>query len=228
MANYIKWTVLAVLLVAVIAGAAVLYDKLSGEYGGNNLMLNPETEAPAGTESDEVPTETEVETDLETEWESGAETEAEAKTETETEAEEKHYSLAPDFTVFDREGNAVRLSDYIGKPVVLNFWATWCYYCKQEMPDFDRAYADYPDVQFLMVNATDGVSETVESATAYVDGQGFSFHIFFDTNSEAQTAYRVSAYPITYFINAKGELVAYGNGMLNYDILVKGIQRITK
>lgn len=67
---------------------------------------------------------------------------------------------APDFTAVDGEGNEVRLSDYQGKPVVLNFWATWCGYCKEEMPDFQTAFEKYPDVQFLMVNATDGVQET--------------------------------------------------------------------
>ena len=78
-------------------------------------------------------------------------------------AQESKFA-APDFTVYDGDGNEVHLSDYKGKPVVLNFWATWCYYCKEEMPDFDRAYEKYPDVQFLMVNATDGIQETMASA----------------------------------------------------------------
>ena len=55
---------------------------------------------------------------------------------------------APDFTVLDYDGNEVKLSDYKGKPVVLNFWATWCFYCKEEMPDFNLAYEKYPDVEF--------------------------------------------------------------------------------
>ena len=50
---------------------------------------------------------------------------------------ENNEFAAPDLTVFDEDGNQVKLSDYKGKPVVINFWATWCFYCKEEMPDFN-------------------------------------------------------------------------------------------
>ena len=82
-------------------------------------------------------------------------------------ADEKQ--LAPDFTVYDKDGNPVQLSDFRGKPVVLNFWASWCGPCKSEMPDFDKKAAEMAgDVTFLMVNLTDGYQETVESASAFV------------------------------------------------------------
>ena len=134
---------------------------------------------------------------------------------------------APNFTVLDENGNSVRLSDYRGKPVVLNFWATWCYYCKVEMPDFDRAAQKYPNVQFLMVNATDGVNETVESATAYVTAEGYSFDIFFDTSFEAINAYGISGFPTTVFIDENGDLVDYKRGMISYEVLEQGIGMIT-
>ena len=77
---------------------------------------------------------------------------------------------APDFTVLDASGNEVHLSDFVGKPVVLNFWASWCPPCKSEMPDFEAVYqACGNDVQFLMVNLTDGNQETLTSAKAYID-----------------------------------------------------------
>ena len=61
--------------------------------------------------------------------------------------------VAPDFTVTDADGNAVKLSDFRGKGVVLNFWASWCGPCKSEMPHFQTAYEQYGDeVHFLMVN----------------------------------------------------------------------------
>ena len=70
-------------------------------------------------------------------------------------------NLAPDFTVYDSQGTAVRLSDYRGTPVVLNFWASWCGPCQREMPDFDAVYQQLgEEVQFLMVNVTDGSRET--------------------------------------------------------------------
>ncbi|MBQ8311568.1 MAG: TlpA family protein disulfide reductase [Clostridia bacterium] len=135
---------------------------------------------------------------------------------------------APDFTVLDGNGNEVQLSDFLGQPVVLNFWATWCYYCKVEMPDFDRAYAEYPEVQFLMVNATDGVEETVESAKKYVADEGYAFDIFFDTAFDAINAYGISGFPTTFFIDANGDVVTYRKGMINYETLVSGIGMITE
>ena len=135
-------------------------------------------------------------------------------------------NLAPDFTVMDENGNMVKLSNFRGKPVVLNFWASWCYYCEMEMPDFNAAYKKYPDVQFLMVNATDGVSETVEKAKKFKANNGYDFDIFFDINYEADAAYNVNAYPITYFISAEGELIASTRGMIRAAVLEQGISLI--
>ncbi len=134
---------------------------------------------------------------------------------------------APDFTVSTPDGKDVKLSDYLGKPVVLNFWATWCYYCKEEMPDFNQAYQKYPDVQFLMVNATDGQRETEQIAKDYVAEQGFTFPVFFDKTQQAVSAYYISGLPATFFIDRNGNLVTYANGMLDAASLEKGIQLIT-
>lgn len=135
---------------------------------------------------------------------------------------------ARDFTVTDWEGNAVNLSNFLGKPIVLNFWATWCYYCKEEMPDFNKACKEYPDVQFLMINATDGVQETLEKAKKYIEDEGFEFGVYFDTELDAVNTYGVTGFPCTYFIDSEGSLVTRGNGMLDYDTLVKGIGMITE
>ena len=152
-------------------------------------------------------------------------TTASAESESTASAESHDYS-APDFTVFDYNGNEVKLSDYKGKPVVLNFWATWCYYCKQEMPDFNKAYENYPDVQFLMVNATDGVQETMSMAKEYYEQQGFGFDVFFDTNLEAVTNYNVTGFPTTYFIDAHGNLIAQAQGAIDRETLQTGIDMI--
>ena len=130
---------------------------------------------------------------------------------------------APDFTVLDWNGNNVKLSDYAGKPIVLNFWATWCTYCKQEMPEFDKAAKNLPDVQFIMLNTND----TMSTAKKYVESQGFEFDVLFDTTNIASHIYGVSAFPTTFFISADGSEIYYISGMLSYDTLLHGISLIT-
>lgn len=144
------------------------------------------------------------------------------------ESESVNPYAARDFTVTDWEGNKVNLSDFFGKPIVMNFWATWCYYCVEEMPDFNRAFGEYPDVQFLMINATDGIEETVKKAKEYVEHEGFDFNVYFDTELDAVSTYGVTGFPCTYFIDSEGNLVTRGNGMLDYDTIVRGIDMITE
>lgn len=131
-----------------------------------------------------------------------------------------------DFTVWDENGNTVHLSDFIGKPIVINFWATWCGYCKQEMPDFQKASEEYPDVVFLMVNATDGETETVEKASAYIKENKYTFTVVYDKFYDAINAYSVRAFPTTYLIDREGYIVAASSGMLDYESLKKGIEMI--
>lgn len=134
---------------------------------------------------------------------------------------------APDFTVYDVDGNEVKLSDYFGKPIVLNFWASWCGPCKMEMPDFDEKYREMgEDVQFLMINMTDGMSETVEGASSFIAEQGYAFPVFYDTGSHAAYAYGVQALPTTYFIDTEGYAVAQATGAISGDTLQRGIDLI--
>ena len=134
---------------------------------------------------------------------------------------------APDFVVYDLAGNAVRLSDYIGKPIVLNFWASWCGPCKMEMPDFDEVYRQYGDeVQFLMVNLTDGSYETVATAAAFVAQNGYAFPVLFDTSGQAANTYQIYSIPTTYFIDAGGHLIARAEGAIDAASLQYGISLI--
>lgn len=131
---------------------------------------------------------------------------------------------APDFQVEDADGEIVSLSAMEGQPVVLNFWASWCPPCKNEMPDFQKAYETYgEDIRFMMVNLTDGSRETKDTAKAYIEEQGYTFPVYYDVDQEAAYAYYVSSVPATYFIDEDGNIVAAGRGMLDEEALEKGI-----
>ncbi len=136
-------------------------------------------------------------------------------------------SYAPDFTMYDREGNAHSFSEFLGKPVILNFWASWCGPCKSEMPDLEEAYQEYgQQIQFLLVDLADGVQETVEKAAGYIDEQGYTFPVYFDSGMEGASSYGVTGIPVTYFIDAQGVFVAYYQGAMPAEILQQGINML--
>lgn len=114
-------------------------------------------------------------------------------------------TTAPDFTVLDMDGNEVNLSDYFGKPIIINFWATWCGPCKSELPAFDNMYAKYgDDVEFIMLNLTDGSRDTVDKVKQFVSDNSYSFPVYFDTTLEASNTYGAYSIPNTYLIDDEG------------------------
>ena len=135
----------------------------------------------------------------------------------------------PDFTVMDASGKEVKLSDFRGKPTVVNFWASWCGPCKSEMPDFDAVYQEMGDeIHFLMVNMTDGAQETLAGAQAFIADSGYTFPVYYDTQYSAAMAYGVSSLPTTYFFDAEGYGVAYAIGAIGKEDLLRGIGMITE
>ena len=135
--------------------------------------------------------------------------------------------VAPDFTVTDAEGNAVKLSDFRGKGVVLNFWASWCGPCKSEMPHFQTAYEQYgEDVHFLMVNMSSAFGDSPEDANAILTENGYTFPVYYDTLTECAYGYGVTGIPMTFFIDKDGNLVSGKSGMISQADLERRIQTI--
>lgn len=120
--------------------------------------------------------------------------------------DENEKLKAPDFTVYDENMNPVKLSDYAGTPVVLNFWATWCGYCKDEMPYFQEASENFSEdkVEILMINMTDGRNETKESAMQYMKNNNYTMKLLLDIDQEVARGFRVSGIPRTIFIDKDG------------------------
>ena len=196
-----KWhtLVLALAIVALIAAAGYLYTTLKDVAAPDRLMTAPAAD-PTASAAD--------------------------PSESAAAAEEATQSdmTAPGFTVYDPDGNAVTLESLRGKPVIINFWATWCGYCVMEMPDFQEAYEEFGDrIHFMMVNVTDGYQETEAAAKAFIAEKGFTFPVYYDLDLSAAGAYGISSMPQTFFIDAEGMAVAYAQGALDAASLRQGI-----
>ena len=134
---------------------------------------------------------------------------------------------APDLSFTDMNGQTVKLSDFKGKPIVLNFWASWCGPCKSEMPLFQEKYEELGDkVQFLVVALVDGTTETVDTAKAYIAKQGYTFPVYFDEKNQANEIYGVNAIPTSFFIATDGAVLGHGTGALTKQGFEEGIRRI--
>ena len=204
-----KRTLLILLLVFVLllGGAYVLYDRLGQDVRAEQMLVHSADKSA----SDDAPTETDT-----------------AASNGSASGQPTEVIPAPDFTVYDSDGNEVRLSRFFGKPIVLNFWASWCGPCRSEMPEFNEKYAELGDeVHFVMVNMTTG-RETVETASAFIRESGYEFPVLFDTGSEAAAVYGAYSLPTSFFINADGHVIARAVGAIDGATLQKGIDMIMK
>lgn len=136
---------------------------------------------------------------------------------------------AVEFQVYDSNGKAVKFSEYKGKPVVINFWASWAEPSQRELPLFEKTYKEYGgEIQFMMIDFSGANGETQEAGEAFIKENGYTFPVFFDNDKNAGTAYKVMSIPLTYFIDENGTIVKEVKGIMDETMMQDGIEAITK
>ena len=217
---------LIVLAVLVIAGGVWFFTRDEVDKADNDAAL-----VDGSDETDKTPQESEEgivekndveENDGDSQPEEITDTEESAEGSKQPRAEIEVGKAAPDFNLKSLSGENVSLSDYEGKIVLLNFWATWCGFCVKEMPDLDKFDKEHEEVVVLAVD----VMEEEGKVREYIEEGGYDFDVALDLDGQISRDYLVSAYPTSYFIETDGTLIGRVAGLLEYDQMLEILDSI--
>ena len=131
---------------------------------------------------------------------------------------------APDLTLADLTGERVSLSDYRGQPVMINFWAVWCGFCRVELPEMQAVYEEYADRGFVIL-AVD-VQEERSLVQPFVDELGLTFPVLLDGKSEVTRSYQVRGLPTSYFVDQNGVVVGVQVGPVDRQWMAKYLAQV--
>ena len=247
--NVVRYTVKIGAVLLILMGIMTLTGFMNGITGylssispGGTAAVQEETSGDSVPEedSDEAPVDAETQDAAATT--SAAESAAAESAAESADAEESSEAdagqdviPAMDFTLTDQYGETHTFSDYKGKTVFLNFWATWCPPCKSEMPDIQALYEKYGENEGDLIvlgvanpktdempNNQDG---TVEEVTDYLEENGLTFPVVMDTTGELFYWYGISAFPTTFMIDANGNVYGYVSGALTADMMESIVQQ---
>ena len=161
---------------------------------------------------------------------SETDTDESGKTESQGSADDTERTLTPaplsDLELTDQFGNPHSLADYKGKVIFLNFWATWCGPCRNEMPDIQKLYEEYSaqggDAEVVVLGiAGPGIGQegSAEEIAGFMEENGYTYPVLMDTDGEMFTQYGISAFPTTFMIDKDGNVYGYVPGQMTEDIM---------
>lgn len=134
----------------------------------------------------------------------------------------------PNFEFMDKEGNTVEFDSFRGKPVVINFWGTWCPFCVMELDDFDKAAAEYgDDVNFLFLDVENDEDMQAENVLAYLEENEFhNIVTYFDYPGYGRYMFGINSFPATIYVDSEGNLFNANLGATDYENIVENIKRM--
>jgi peroxiredoxin len=127
----------------------------------------------------------------------------------------KSRQKAADFTLTDLDGNRVSLKDLQGKDVYINFWATWCPWCKKELPDIEKIYQGYKDKNLVVLTVDIGEDKTTVSN--FMKENNFNFNVLLDSSKSVAQQYGISSIPVSIFIDKNGKVSQKRVGAMTED-----------
>lgn len=132
----------------------------------------------------------------------------------------KKGNEAPDFSLTTSDGKTVKLSDFRGKKVLLNFWATWCPPCRQEIPDMVKYYEANKDKNMIIlgVNLTQAEKDPT-TVPQFLKDNGITYPVLLDTKGIVADQFQVSGIPTSYFIDSKGVIRQVYTGAMTYEFM---------
>lgn len=133
---------------------------------------------------------------------------------------------APDFELETLDGDKAKLSDYEGERVIVNFWATWCPPCREEIPDLKKLY-DEEDVEILAVNMTSDETSDMDEIEEFANEEfDMPFPVLLDYDDDVRQAYKVVAYPTSYMVDSEGKIQYMAMGAMTHDQMKKELDKI--
>ena len=153
---------------------------------------------------------------------------AEGETEKPEISEDEVDAVKYNFTLKDASGNEHQLKDYIGKPLLLNFFGTWCTYCNKELPDLQKV-ADQGDVQVVLIATPHFNGEgDIEYVESFMKDSGYNFTILYDDQLEVTRTYGINGYPTTFAMKKDGSFLGYMPGYMPSSMLEEIVADLQK
>ncbi|MGC9399387.1 MAG: TlpA family protein disulfide reductase [Anaerolineae bacterium] len=131
---------------------------------------------------------------------------------------------APDFTLETLQGETLQLADYRGQVVLVNFWASWCPPCQEEMPTLEAYYQAHKDEAFVIIGVN--VKDSPDAVNAFLEDHSVSFPLVLDREAKVAGAYNVTGLPTSFFVDREGRMMGFWPGMVTRTFLENNLTQL--